>query len=81
MKTHILNSMNQSQDKLTAFLPNADNITNIENGALLLIGALKRYLVDTVKVEVAYRQQQLVIQGIFRVSLMTLAMNIFSYDI
>ena len=81
MKTHILNSMNQSQDMLTAFLPNPDNITNIENGALLLIGALKRYLVDTVKVEVAYRQRQLVIQGIFHVSLMTLAMNIFSYDI
>ncbi len=43
MKTHILNSLNQSQDMLMAFLLNADNITNIENGAHLLIEALKRH--------------------------------------
>jgi hypothetical protein len=103
VKTHILNSLNQSQDMLMAFLLNADNITNIENGAHLLIEALKRhgsifscgnggsmsdamhfaeeYPVDTVKVEVVYQQRQLVIQGILRVSLMTLVMNIFSHDI
>lgn len=41
MKTHILDSLNQSQDMLTAFLANADNITNIENGAQILIDTLK----------------------------------------
>lgn len=41
MKTHILNSLNQSKDMLTAFLANAGNITNIENGARLLIDTLK----------------------------------------
>jgi D-sedoheptulose 7-phosphate isomerase len=42
VKTHIKNSLNQSQDMLTAFLSNAENITNIENGARLLIDTLRR---------------------------------------
>jgi hypothetical protein len=42
MKPHILNTLNQSSDMLTKFLFNADNTTNIENGARLLIGTLRR---------------------------------------
>jgi hypothetical protein len=42
MKPHILKALNQRSDMLTAFLFNADNTTNIENGARLLVDTLKR---------------------------------------
>ncbi len=42
MKPNILNTLNQSSDMLTEFLFNADNMTNIENGARLLVDTLKR---------------------------------------
>jgi hypothetical protein len=66
---------------LAAFLSNAANNTNIENGARFLIGALKRHTIDFVKVGVVYRQRQSLIPGILRVSLMTLPRNLFSHDI
>jgi D-sedoheptulose 7-phosphate isomerase len=40
VKAHILNSLNQSQEMLTAFISNADNITSIESGAKLLLSTL-----------------------------------------
>ncbi|MFT5657632.1 MAG: D-sedoheptulose 7-phosphate isomerase, partial [Gammaproteobacteria bacterium] len=41
VKSHILSSLHQSQDMLATFLSNADNISNIENGARLLLDTLK----------------------------------------